>query len=58
MVPEAFQAPISAPTANRMKIALVIDERAPSPTSSTAVHLCPFFIATRAATAQQMIKPT
>ena len=35
MVPDRFQTPISAPTANRMKIALVIDDNAPCPARCT-----------------------
>ena len=58
MVPDRFQAPMRAPTANKMKIALVIEDMAPSPTSSTTLHLCPFFMAINAAIAQQMISPT
>ena len=40
-----------APTANKMKIALVTDDMAPSPTSSTTLHLWPFFMAINAAIA-------
>src|SRR4051794_28345832 len=53
MVPLRFQTPIRAPTANRMKIALVTDAMALRPASWTALNGCPFRIAMRAASAQQ-----
>ena len=58
MVPLRFQTPIRAPTANRMKIALVTEATAPLPASWTAPNEWPFFIAISAASAQHSSSAT
>jgi hypothetical protein len=55
---DMFHTPMSAPTARRTKIALVIDASAPCPGFWTSSHLWPFFRAMSAATMQHSTSAT
>jgi hypothetical protein len=58
MVPDMFQAPISAPTLSRIKTGVVMEASAFFPDLAMSSQECPFFRRIRATTMEQRINAT